>query len=33
MTPARLVRVADWPVNDNGKTDYARLRRMMESSA
>jgi amino acid adenylation domain-containing protein len=30
MTPSRLVRVADWPLNDNGKTDYARLRRMVE---
>jgi len=29
MTPSRLLRVADWPVNGNGKTDYARLRLMV----
>lgn len=28
--PARLVRVAAWPVNDNGKTDLGRLRGMLE---
>ena len=30
MTPSRLIRVADWPLNDNGKTDYAQLRGMAE---
>ncbi|MBW8268685.1 amino acid adenylation domain-containing protein [Caldovatus aquaticus] len=30
MVPSRVHRVAEWPVNDNGKTDYARLRRMVE---
>ena len=30
MVPSRLYLVADWPVSDSGKTDYARLRRIME---
>ncbi|WP_160936200.1 amino acid adenylation domain-containing protein [Teichococcus coralli] len=30
MVPFRVYRVAEWPVNDNGKTDYAALRRMTE---
>jgi amino acid adenylation domain-containing protein len=25
MVPSRLVRVADWPLNSNGKTDYSAL--------
>jgi len=33
MAPTRLLRIADWPVNENGKTDYAGLRRMVESQA
>lgn len=30
MVPSRVHLVADWPVSDNGKTDYARLRGMVE---
>jgi len=30
MVPSRLRCVLEWPVNDNGKTDYAALRRLME---
>jgi len=30
MVPFCIHRVAEWPVNDNGKTDYAALRRMTE---
>jgi non-ribosomal peptide synthetase component F len=33
MVPSSIRRVADWPVNDNGKTDYRRLRQMMEATA
>ena len=29
MVPATIHRVADWPLNTNGKTDYAQLRRML----
>ena len=25
MAPSRVVRVADWPLNSNGKTDYSAL--------
>lgn len=28
MLPTRLLRVADWPLNTNGKTDYLALKRM-----
>lgn len=28
--PTAIRRVAEWPVNSNGKTDHARLRRMLE---
>lgn len=28
--PTTIRRVAEWPVNSNGKTDHARLRRMLE---
>lgn len=30
MIPSRIRLVADWPVNDSGKTDYNRLRQMVE---
>lgn len=33
MVPSSLRLIADWPVNDNGKTDYGRLRQMMEGPA
>ncbi|TPG56854.1 amino acid adenylation domain-containing protein [Roseomonas nepalensis] len=29
MVPSRLVEVADWPLNANGKTDYGALRALM----
>lgn len=32
MVPASLRTVSDWPVNDNGKTDYARLRQMIQAT-
>jgi amino acid adenylation domain-containing protein len=31
MTPSRLLRLAEWPLNSNGKTDYPRLSRVMEA--
>jgi D-alanine--poly(phosphoribitol) ligase subunit 1 len=30
MVPASFRHVAEWPVNDNGKTDYRHLQRMVE---
>jgi len=33
MVPSSLRCIADWPVNDNGKTDYSRLQRMLEEPA
>jgi D-alanine--poly(phosphoribitol) ligase subunit 1 len=30
MMPASFRHVAEWPVNDNGKTDYKRLQQMVE---
>jgi acyl-coenzyme A synthetase/AMP-(fatty) acid ligase len=31
MVPSLVRRLTEWPVNDNGKTDYARLYSLMES--
>lgn len=31
MVPSSLRTVADWPVNDNGKMDYTRLRQMIQA--
>ena len=31
MVPARVCRLREWPVNDNGKTDYRRLYTLVES--
>ena len=33
MVPSRLVEVAEWPLNANGKTDYGALRGMMVGTA
>jgi acyl-CoA synthetase (AMP-forming)/AMP-acid ligase II len=29
MVPARLIRLADWPLNTNGKTDYRWLQTLV----